>query len=53
MLIKIVLDTQIKLFDCKQTLTLELIHGFVRSNFSKLKNYTLYYLDNDGDQIIL
>ena len=53
MLLKIVLGNQIRLFDCKDTLTLEALHAFIDKTFSNLKNYSLYYFDEDNDQIIL
>jgi len=45
MLLKIVLDKQIRLFECKDALTLESLHAFVSKTFPHLNNYSLYYLD--------
>ncbi len=53
MLLKIVLDNQIRLFDCKDTLTLEGLHNFIKKAFPHLANYSLYYFDEENDQIIL
>ena len=53
MLFKIVLEKQIRVFDCKETPSLELIHIFIRKAFPHLKKYSLYYLDEDQDQISL
>jgi hypothetical protein len=53
MLLKIVLGNQIRLFDCKDTLTLEALYAFIDKTFSNLKNYSLYYFDEENDQIIL
>ena len=53
MLLKIVLGNQIRLFDCKDTLKLEALHAFIDKTFSNLKNYSLYYFDEENDQIIL
>lgn len=53
MLFKIVLEKQIRVFDCKETPSLELIHIFIHKTFPHLKKYSLYYLDEDHDQISL
>lgn len=53
MLLKIVLNNQIRLFDCKETLTLEGLHDFIKKAFPHLANYSLYYFDDENDQIIL
>ena len=53
MLYKIVVGSQIRLFDCKELLSLELLTAFVTKNFPKLTKFSLYYIDEDGDHITL
>ena len=53
MLFKIVLDKQIRIFDCKETLTLEALTSYVKKSFPHLGTKTFYYVDEDGDHIIL
>jgi len=53
MLLKIVFGNQIRLFDCKQTLTLANLHTFVKKTFPHLGSYQLYYLDEENDEIVL
>ncbi len=53
MLFKIVLQKQIRVFDCREEPSLIAIHFFIRKSFPALNNYTLYYLDEDQDQISL
>ena len=49
MLVKIVLDKQIRIFDCKETLTLENLTNFIKKAFPNLRNYSLFYLDEEND----
>lgn len=53
MLFKIVLEKQIRVFDCKETPTIKLIHAFIAKTFSQIKGYAIYYLDEDNDHIVL
>ena len=53
MLYKIVVDSQIRLFDCKEALTLEALKAFVEKTFPKLGPCSFYYIDEDEDQIML
>jgi hypothetical protein len=53
MLFKIVLDKQIRAFDCRDSPSIHAIHAFIGKTFPKLKNYSIYYLDEDEDQIVL
>ena len=53
MLYKIVVGSQIRLFDCKDPLSLELLSTFITKNFPKLTKFSLYYIDEDGDHITL
>jgi len=49
MLIKIVFNSQIRLFDSKDnTLNIEDIYQFIKRTFPTLtQHYTLYYIDED------
>lgn len=42
---KIVVDNQIRIFDCKETLTLEALNAYVRKAFPKLRSFSFYYID--------
>ncbi len=53
MLFKIVLDKQIRIFDCKETLTLEALTSYVKKSFPHLGPFSFYYVDEDRDHIIL
>ncbi len=53
MLLKIVFEKQIRILDCGTTPSINLIHTFIRKSFTKVKTYTLHYLDGDQDQITL
>ena len=53
MLYKIVLDNQIRVFDCKEELTLEALVHYVKKTFPGLTAFSFYYIDEDGDQITL
>jgi hypothetical protein len=53
MLFKIVLEKQIRVFDCKEKPSIALIHAFILKTFPRLKAYAIHYLDEDNDQIVL
>jgi len=53
MLIKIVLDSQIRVLSEKNTPTLHGIYQFIKKTFQPTRNYFIYYTDEEGDQIIL
>ena len=53
MLLKIVFEKQIRILDCGTTPSIDLIHTFIRKSFTKVKSYSLHYLDADQDQITL
>jgi hypothetical protein len=53
MLFKIVFEKQIRVFDCKEAPSISAIHTFIKRSFPHLKNYAIYYLDEDHDQITL
>ena len=53
MLYKIVFGTQIRILDCKDTLTLETLREFVHKSYPKLEKYYFYYIDEEGDEIVL
>jgi len=46
-------DDQIRLFDCKEELTIEALNAYVKKAFPHLTSISFYYIDEDGDQIIL
>lgn len=45
MLYKIVLDNQIRIFDCKEELTLEALIHYVKKTFPELPIFSFYYID--------
>ena len=45
MLYKIVLDNQIRIFDCKGELTLEALIHYVKKTFPELPVFSFYYID--------
>ena len=53
MLYKIVFGTQIRILDSKDTLTLETLREFVHKSYPKLEKYYFYYIDEEGDEIVL
>lgn len=50
---KIVIDNQTRIFDCKEPLTLEALTSYVNKFFPHFSSFSFYYMDEDGDQIIL
>jgi hypothetical protein len=52
MLIKIVLDKQIRILSSKNMPTLDDLYQFITKTFLPTKNYVIYHLDYEGDHII-
>lgn len=53
MLFKVVLGKEIRLFNCAETPSIQLIHAFIKKVYAHVKKYSVYYLDEDNDQIVL
>ena len=53
MLFKVVLGKEIRLFNCAETPTIQLIYAFINKVYPHVKKYSVYYLDEDNDQIVL
>ena len=53
MLFKVVLGKEIRLFNCAETPSIQLIHAFINKVYPHVKKYSVYYLDEDNDQIVL
>ena len=53
MIIKVVCGEQIRLLESKDKLTLTVLKHFVEGAFPTMKSYYFYYIDQEGDEIVM